>query len=71
MEDSDWRKKFDHQYGHIANEPMSLEHALWFARDIVPMTNIDCAAKTLAKEVARLEKILGMTPTEPDQPKVR
>jgi hypothetical protein len=51
------REDADHRY-------IELKKAIWLAVDILPVTNIDRAAKRLAREVAILEKELGRTPTK-------
>lgn len=43
---------------------MSLETAVWLAADIMPLHNIDIAAKRLAVEVSILEREAGKEPTK-------
>ena len=44
---------------------MKLEHAAWFAADIVPIENIDKAAKILLREVWRLQEKCGEPKVKP------
>jgi hypothetical protein len=44
---------------------MKVEHAAWFACDILPVNNIDKAARTLLKELWRLQEKYGEPKTIP------
>lgn len=47
---------------------MKLSHAMWFAFDLLPVNNIDKAAKELAKEVIRLRAKHAEPEVKPTMP---